>query len=278
MKKTLYIVILTLISLCYILVANQTRRISRIVFCDVGQGDAIYLRLPEQIDVLIDAGSYPQVLNCLNSEMPYLDRKLEMAFITHPEKDHYKGFDYILDSFKIETLYLPASIENLKIDNPDWQAFFKKAKKNIKEIVYLSSGDELCIENSCFTVVSPNISKASHSILGATNFDFNNNALALVALVNSKQILLLSDLDIAPAERAIEQLNLDVDIFKVNHHGSKYGISDRLLDLADPKLSVISVGANNWYGHPHPETIELLQSHNIPIKRTDKQGKVIIPL
>lgn len=278
MKKTLYIVVLTLISLCYILVANQARQISRIVFCDVGQGDAIYLRLPEQIDVLIDAGSYSQVLNCLNSEMPYLDKKLEMAFITHPEKDHYKGFDYILDSFRIETLYLPASIEDLKIDNPDWQAFFKKAKKNIKEIVYLSSGDELCIENSCFTVVSPSISKASHSVLGATNFDFNNNALALVALVNSKQILLLSDLDIAPAERAIEQLNLDVDIFKVNHHGSKYGISDRLLDLADPKLSVISVGKNNWYGHPHLETINLLKSHNIPIKRTDKNGKVVISL
>ncbi len=118
------------------------------------------------------------------------------------------------------------------------------------------------------------------SVLGIDNTDvgFNNLALGLLALIKDKQILLLSDLDIAPAEMALEQLNLNVDIFKVSHHGSKYGLSQKMLELADPKLAVISVGKNNWYGHPHAQTIQLLQRLNIPIKRTDKNGKIVLLL
>lgn len=258
---------------------NRSRSLSRIVFCDVGQGDAIYLRLDSKTDILIDSGSNSKVTNCLNSEMPFFDRQIELVFLTHPDYDHFGGLNPILDSWQIQSLYLPASAQNhLPKNNQLWQQIWQKIKKQKIAIVYLERGDELKIGNNRFLVLWPQI--ASRSVLRIENpdEDFNNLALGLLALIKDKQILLLSDLDIEPAEKAIEQLNLRVDIFKVNHHGSKYGLSQKILELAKPRQAVISVGKNNWYGHPHLQTIQLLQSLNIPIKRTDKNGKIVLPL
>lgn len=278
MRTWLLVIICSVLGLVYIFWQNQFRENSRIVFCDVGQGDAIYLRLSSPTDVLIDAGANNKVVGCLNSELPYFDRKIEIMFLTHPEHDHFGGLNYLLDSFTIETLYLPISVKNnLPKDNELWDQVWQKTKKRVGEIQYLGRGDKLAIDNDEFWVVWPKyFDSASENEIEQNGF--NNIALGLLALVREKELLLLSDLDLAPAESAIEELNLAVDIFKVNHHGSKYGISQKLLELADPQLAVISVGKNNWYGHPHPETIELLQSLDIPIKRTDQQGKIVIPL
>lgn len=279
MKKLLVLALLVLFTAGIIYHQNQNRSLSRIVFCDVGQGDAIYLRQDTKTDVLIDAGPNSKVINCLNSELPFFDRRIEAAFLTHPDYDHFGGLNYVLDSFQIQTLYLPVSVQNnFPKDNELWDQVWQKLKKQQVSIEYLQRGDELKIGADTFLVLYPQT--FSRSALGIANTDvsFNNLALGLLALVKGKQILLLSDLDIAPAESALEQLNLSVDIFKISHHGSKYGLSQKILELANPKLAVISVGKNNWYGHPHAQTIQLLQSLNIPIKRTDKNGKIVLPL
>ena len=278
MKTWLIIGLCGLFGLGYLLWQNQFRVVPRVVFCDVGQGDAIYLRLSSPTDVLIDAGPNAKVTNCLNSELLFFDREIEILFLTHPDYDHYGGLDYILDSFQIKTLYLPLAIKNhLPAKDELWQKIWNKIQKQQITIRYLERGDELEIGNDRFLVLWP---ENNQSVLGttSTNVNFNNLALGLLALVKDKQILLLADLDIAPAESALEQLELNIDIFKVNHHGSKYGLSQKILELANPSLAVISVGKNNWYGHPHLQTIQLLQSLNIPIKRTDKHGKIVLPL
>ena len=274
MKTLTWLIICGLAASIFIYINNQSRLISRIVFCDVGQGDAIYLRLDSQIDVLIDSGPYSQVISCLNEEMPLFDRTIELAFLTHPEKDHFGGFVFLLDSFKIQTLYLPVSVKNALPSTKPWRQFWQKAKIQIANIDYLAQNDQITNGANIFTILAP----ITTSTTDFQTLDYNNLALGILAQVRDKQILLLSDLDILPAEKAIEQLNLNVNIFKVNHHGSKYGLSQRLLKLADPAIAVISVGRENWYGHPHLETIRLLQSLNIPIKRTDKQGKIVLKL
>lgn len=279
MKKLLLIALLVLLTTGIIYYQNKNRSLSRIVLCDVGQGDAIYLRLDTTTDVLIDGGPNSKVINCLNSELPFFDRQIEVVFLTHPDFDHFGGLNYVLDSFQIQTLYLPVSVQNnLPQNNELWNQVWQKLKKQQVSIEYLQRGDELKLGENSFLVLYPQSS--SRSVLGIDNTDvsFNNLALGLLALVKDKQILLLSDLDIAPAESALEQLNLSVDIFKVSHHGSKYGLSQKILELADPELAVISVGKNNWYGHPHEQTLQLLQSLNIPIKRTDKNGKIVLPI
>jgi competence protein ComEC len=174
-------------------------------------------------------------------------------------------------------MYLPESVRTIKPDNEDWQEVWQRAQQKVGEIDYLARGNQLETGSDSFLVLWPDYST---KVLGINSNkpDYNNSALGVLAQVKQKQILLLSDLDLYPAERAIEKLNLSVDIFKINHHGSKYGTSQRLLELADPGLVVISAGKNNWHGHPHEEVIQLLESLNIPVKRTDINGKIVVPL
>src|SRR3989344_8977177 len=75
---------------------------TKIVFCDVGQGDAAYIRIKNKIDVLIDAGPNRSVLSCLGKYMPFWDRKIELAFLSHPNSDHYNGYFFITDRYKID--------------------------------------------------------------------------------------------------------------------------------------------------------------------------------
>lgn len=272
MKKAIALIILSIFTLLYVYTENIKRAAPRVVFCDVGQGDAIYLRLPEGKDVLVDAGPTAAVVSCLSEEMPYFDRTLELVFITHPQKDHYGGLSYLLSSFRIEKVFLPQSIEKASVSTA-WQSFSRRLKKTTQEIVYLERTDQIQIGQSLIIVLSPFPDTKIE-----TEEDLNNTALGLLAQVQAKQILLLSDLDAVPAERALEGVVADVDIFKLNHHGSKYGISGKLLELAEPEVVVLSVGRDNFYGHPHPETLQLLQSLNLPLRRTDKEGKIVIPL
>jgi competence protein ComEC len=242
---------------------NFTRNIPKVVFCDVGQGEAIYIRLPEKIDVLIDCGPNYKVVNCLNKEMPYFDREIELVFITHLQKDHIAGLEALKKSFKVSQVYLSSVL----IDE------FKKFKEFATlRVGFLDIQDRVVLEKSSFTVLWPNTE------LNITDSDVNNSALGLLANVSNKSILLLSDLDISSAEKALAHFAKQVDIFKVLHHGSKYSISENILNMVNPKISVISAGKNNWYSHPHKETLQLLKKLKIPIKRTDVDGNVVIEL
>src|SRR3989344_6568995 len=73
-----------------------------VVFCDVGQGDAIFVRTPNGSDILIDGGPDDSVLNCLGKHMPFWDRDLELVILTHPHSDHFTGLFSVLKTYKIE--------------------------------------------------------------------------------------------------------------------------------------------------------------------------------
>lgn len=73
----------------------------KIIACDVGQGDAI-LAISGSDQVLIDGGPGKAVLNCLNKNMPFWDRKVEGVVLTHPQKDHYGGFTDVFKNYEVE--------------------------------------------------------------------------------------------------------------------------------------------------------------------------------
>ena len=73
-----------------------------------------------------------------------------------------------------------------------------------------------------------------------------------------------------------DSVDLDCDILKVAHHGSKYSSTTEFIEACSPRIAVISVGANNFYGHPAPATIERLESYGCNVFRTDREGAVVL--
>lgn len=91
-KKVIFGLAFSVVSLFgYFLLFNLDNR-TKIVFCDVGQGDATYIRVRNKVNVLIDAEPDKRVLSCLGRHMPFWDKQIELIFLSHPNKDHYQGF------------------------------------------------------------------------------------------------------------------------------------------------------------------------------------------
>ena len=107
--------------------------------------------------------------------------------------------------------------------------------------------------------------------------DSNNSSSVISFKINSKKFLFTGDIDSSVEKRLIEEnKDLNADILKVSHHGSKYSTSNEFLDAVNPDVAVISVGEKNYYKHPSNETLDRLKNKNIKIMRTDLENTIII--
>ena len=105
----------------------------------------------------------------------------------------------------------------------------------------------------------------------------NDNSNIIYTKINGIKILLMGDAGVDAEKDILSKYNLsDIDILKVGHHGSKTSSSENFIDKINPLYSIISVGKNNWYGHPNGEVLEILK--NTDIYRTDINGSIKIKL
>ena len=236
---------------------------TKIVFCDVGQGDAAYIRIKNKIDVLIDAGPDKSVLSCLGKYMPFWDRKIELAFLSHPNRDHYNGYFFISDRYQIDKF--------ITVDSPIVSKTYKKLLLKISEkdipIFFKIAGDKIKVEDSQFIFYWP-----PNKFMSYNDNDFSN---VLFFEENNFRLLFTGDASPFVLGRLSHGAIDKIDILKIPHHGSKNGLTKKFLDLADPSIAVISVGKNNSYGHPHQQILDMLKAKNIKIRRTDEEGVII---
>jgi len=238
---------------------------TKIVFCNVGQGDAAYIRIANKIDVLIDAGPNKSILSCLGKYMPFWDRKIELAFLSHPNSDHYKGYIDIIDRYKIDK-FITVNTTNLIVSKTYKKLLQKISEKNVP-ILFKVAGDKIMINNSQFIFYWPPI-----------NFNSNNdNDFSSIFIFKTLTFRALFTGDASPfvLSRLSNNPLVKVDVLKIPHHGSKNGLTKKFLDLVNPTTAVISVGKNNSYGHPSKVVLDMLKAKNINIKRTDEDGNVI---
>src|SRR3989339_1736175 len=238
---------------------------TKIVFCNVGQGDAAYIRIANKIDVLIDAGPNKSILSCLGKYMPFWDRKIELAFLSHPNSDHYKGYIDIIDRYKIDK-FITVNTTNLIVSKTYKKLLQKISEKNVP-ILFKVAGDKIMINNSQFIFYWPPI-----------NFNSNNdNDFSSIVIFKTLTFRALFTGDASPfvLSRLSNNPLVKVDVLKIPHHGSKNGLTKKFLDLVNPTTAVISVGKNNSYGHPSKVVLDMLKAKNINIKRTDEDGNVI---
>ena len=110
------------------------------------------------------------------------------------------------------------------------------------------------------------------------NNDFigdNNRSAVFTFSIKDTNFLLTADIDASVEKKIVSEHNLQIDVLKVSHHGSRFGTSQLLLDSIKPRIGIVSSGLNNIYNHPHPSVIERLEANNVKILRTDKMGTIV---
>lgn len=250
-----------------------------VVFCDVGQGDAIFIRTPKGLDILIDGGPDNSVLSCLSNHMPFWDRTIEIVALTHPHADHLVGLIGVLKRYKVD-LFITEKLENKTESFREFARIVQNKKINNR---YVFAGDKLRIKDGVvLQVLSPSkefLQRTSPSGVIGESGEFASLVLFLsygqfdTFLTGDSQVLELAEaLQTASQGEALQE----IEVFQVPHHGSKTGLNQELVDQINPKLAVISVGKNNKYGHPHKEVMELLNGSKVKILRTDQNAEVEI--
>jgi competence protein ComEC len=240
---------------------------SIVVFCDVGQGDGAYIRVDNKVDILIDAGPDDRILQCLGKYMPFYDRTIEIAFLSHPQKDHYGGFEPVLRHYSIKLFVATPLPSSSTLYNNLMANLVKKGTS----IIPLYQSDQVDIANAHITFYWP-----TADYVQMTKGTLDPNMYSQVLLFNQENFSILFTGDTQPdiEDRLLQQPIQKVTILKVPHHGSAKGLTDKLYLLADPEVSVISVGRNNSYGHPSPSIINLIEKNGGKIRRTDREGDI----
>src|SRR4029079_17543861 len=100
----------------------------------------------------------------------------------------------------------------------------------------------------------------------------NDDSLVLLLTYGKQKILLTGDIEFGAEKKLAGRILAPVDFLKVPHHGSRTSSSDLLLSILKPRIAFVSVGFNNWFGHPHPEVIERYRRKHVILYRTDRDG------
>ncbi len=239
-----------------------------VVFLDVGQGDAILISQGSQ-QILIDGGKDGKLLlEKLGKYIPFWDRNLETIIETHPDQDHIGG---LVDVFGAYTV---GSVVETKMQN-DSQTFKKLeetiAKNNVEKIEAKKDVAIKFPDGAMLQVLYP-----SESVTDKNVSDTNLYSVVVKLTVGKNKFLFTGDFPTTQDSLLLGSgVDVSADFLKVAHHGSKYATSDEFLNAVKPTEAIISVGKNNSYGHPNPETLQRLISHKIKILRTDEQGDIV---
>lgn len=242
---------------------------AQVYFIDVGQGDSELIRLKDSgIDILIDAGtrSTKQELADYLKELGVDD--IDILIGTHPHEDHIGGMAKIIEEFPIGTLYLPETSEEMTPTTKTYESLLDAAESKNVTVRTAAAGDVLLEQgNTSFKVLSP-----SH-----TDYDnLNDYSIVTRLKVGDTAFLFQGDAE-TPVEEEILDSGADVscDVIKLGHHGSSTSSSRAYLEAANPSAAVISCGVGNEYGHPHRETMDLLEKLSITPYRTDTQKTLL---
>lgn len=241
---------------------NGPNKNTELYFLDVGQGDAELVILPGGIKILIDGGPNNRILNQLSSILSPFERYFDLVIISHPQTDHFTGLIDVLKRYQAGVF-----ISN---GQKGTAQSFKDLEKIIQEnkirTVALSEGDKIRYQDNYFEILSP-----------SKNLIFNNdlNEAALVMKLNTQgtKTLFTGDVGALIENYLLQKYNLDIDILKVAHHGSKFSSAEKFLINTSPKIAIIEVGKNS-YGHPTKEVLNKLVSVGAQIFRTDKDGMI----
>jgi len=262
LKKLIIILILVFI-LCFTgtLYAQENLKI---YFLDVGQGDSSLIISSSGEVVLIDSGPDESlILNYLeNLNISHID----LLIASHAHADHIAGMDKIIAKYRPRA-FLDSGIPHTTLAYQKMITAIGKYNLNY----YQGTSRKINLGPLTFTILPPANPPLKES-------ELNNNSIVIRLDFKDFSCLFAGDIEKEREGQLLNESrnNLKVDILKIAHHGSSSGSSPPFIQAVNPETSIISCGKDNQYGHPHQETLTLIQSLGINLYRTDLNGTILI--
>ncbi len=257
--------LLAIAAVPWVYAASATDGLLHVDVLDVGQGDAILLTTPSGAAALFDGGPSPSAaIEQIDSLLPFGKLRIDVATLTHPHADHMNGLLELARRGRVEVVVAPPPAEGDSWD--DELGALGVPLVAAHRGMTISLGDGVIIE--ALNPPRPPIPGES---------PVNNNGVAARVDYGEASVLLMADLFVDAEYSLLDGgAFLDADILKVGHHGSRTSTSQELLDAAGAEAAVISVGAENPFGHPSPEVVERLTAALGPgrVFSTAERGRV----
>lgn len=264
------LVFLNIIAWTAVFYLNQPK-VLKVVFFDVGQGDSIFIETPERQQVLIDGGPDSTILSKLAKEMSFYDRTIDLVILTHPEKDHLFGLLEVLKRYKIKNILWTGVMRDIS-ELEEWKNLIEKEGAEIK----IAKAGQRIVLKDLEPKIFLDILYPFENLEGQEFENSNDTSIVAKLVFDSDYFLFTGDISKKIEEKLVLQdINLDSDVLKVAHHGSKTSSSLEFLEKVSPEFVVIQVGENS-YGHPSPEVLANLEQFGIQILRTDINGDIKI--
>lgn len=234
----------------------EPNQLFEVIFFDIGQGDASMFKTPNDRYVLIDTGGsfniVPKVESFISDK-----KKVHYTFLSHRQNDHDGMVDQLMQYYDLEKVYVPKGYRSANSDNP----------VNFQELV---AGNILKLDQDVFVhIVSPPERFSKY-------LKIDTNDLSLIMYVIYKDFILLytGDGEIQDFRILDHEIPLvNVDVFKVPHHGSEGAIDFKGMEALSPLISVISVGKNS-FGHPNLQVLETTSRYSMFLGITEELGDI----
>ncbi|HEU4754716.1 MAG TPA: MBL fold metallo-hydrolase, partial [Armatimonadota bacterium] len=242
----------------------------QVAFLDVGQGDSTLVQAPGGTSILIDGGppeAGPRVIDAIRRAGI---KKLDWVLGSHPHSDHIGGLVDVFREIPFERVLDPGYNHGTALQRTYLQLIKEKGAKAILarsgQTYDLGSGAQL-------QILAP-----QDPLLKGTDSDPNNNSIVARLVFGGARFLFTGDMEEDERARLLKShspAELQAQVLKVAHHGSRNGTDPEFLRVVRPEYAVISCAAHNDYGHPHPEALQALQSAGVPVLRTDQRGTIV---
>lgn len=253
----------------------------RIHMIDVGQGDAILVEFPGGPRILVDGGNPeagPVVVSYLRTaEVNHLD----LVINTHPDRDHYGGLTGVLRAIPVAALWRSCERGGGGQDLAEFNGVVDSLEQaGDLEVHLAAAGDSLRLEGTGpatgFVALNPAVAAAEPC--DAEVRAFNDSSIVARVAFGQFTALLTGDLEAGGEALVVEREGprLDADVVQVPHHGSEFSSTPGFIAAVSAEVALVSVGADNPYGHPSPDALSRWTAAGAEIHRTDEEGTLIV--
>ena len=255
---------------------------------DIGQGDCIYIAFPDGKNMVMDIGSEFGSTSPWNHANEFLQerkvKQIDYLFITHGDYDHIRDAKKLLDNYEIKSLYMP--LEKAQ-DSNTWLDLLEAAENetytdgngNKVEAAYNNNVGVYTISGENWEMKCYSFDEADYP--SGTNAE-KINAVSPICLLEyaERTIVLTGDANEMTEEYVLSKGyldNIDTDILKVGHHGSKSSTTQAFLDKIDAEFAIISTSGTREkpqekYTHPHPDLLARLDNYTDAVPDADYNG------